>query len=932
MPAQAVPQAEKQIILRPTGFTTVEPTRFNETELLHLAAHVRGKEFDRNLLERALKEKYNYVLFPQLAHKEDRDCGTPLLQMVHAARLTKGATERIQADLDRLLDIDPGYTVQTYNTANFTFRYTTDAGTDQVLDPTLDTAVNVTLYNQPTIIGATVAGNGVPNYVERLGVIMEYALACFINPPYNFQNPAAGGRIPVTIEDTSPYLGWASPAGSISISRNLSDFYLNDTPIHELFHLVQFLYIITGSDYEWYEGTARLIPNTVNDLVNRWISSAYTNYAANPNQSLTTLGYDAAAFWEYILEQNTYQSSPADEPYVGIDALRSCWQRGQINGTLGMTTLIQAVEELPYYGQFKDFGYSWPSGTELCSNEVHFGNWLVANYTKDLANPGSDARFDYIEDEEAPTMPSVAKTSLTLAVGSPVNLAGQSVNTYAARYYDIAIGAGVSTIRVNFTAAAGFTDSLLQLVLIDSGNNLVDIIRTKSSTYERIIGNGAGTLNRIVAIVAGLSTGGTFSLQVQSVAAAPDIMITRWNSDAAREYERDPRGWCWNWDSPDIWVDTNDDGVQDYPAFGQANHLYIKVRNKGTADATGVTATFYYQDAGTILADTQWQPVLDKDPADPTATPQTLTFNVPAGSDYTGFVNWYMPVSWTSNHFCVKVQLTYAADGSPDNNMAMNNFNVIHLLHAELNFHVMVRNPFEFRTAVRLVPNLGGIHPKFLGTRGKQSATMYLEPREAKPIRLSLNVPALVKEMVADPVRVFSADAAAALKGRKFVDESEALRYLDGRTISFTQLVGERAVGGVSFKLVAETPAVGPASLNVSGRLARVEDRNQAEQRLEETDEARYIVTVRNPSGKLVRDVVVRLKAITPKPAGVYLFPDEIRVGDVGAEEKSADFTIITKRAESDSVRVQIDVEHSWTEEQREVLLTKTAVIPIEGD
>ncbi len=43
------------------------------------------------------------------------------------------------------------------------------------------------------------------------------------------------------------------------------------------------------------------------------------------------------------------------------------------------------------------------------------------------------------------------------------------------------------------------------------------------------------------------------------------------------------------WNSPDIWIDNNDDGIQDYPIFGQINHLYVRGWNVGGTTATNVS-------------------------------------------------------------------------------------------------------------------------------------------------------------------------------------------------------------------------------------------------------------------------------------------------------------------------------------------------------
>jgi len=795
----------------PHGLMRLEPTRLTPRELRQLCLHLRGRKFNEKILTKALKKHGMRLFKPKHGKPLEYECGTPYAKLIYNASQSPAIPAQVKADLEALMDIDPAYTVSTYDTPNFHIRYTTDAGSDQIRDPTVDTGGSVTLYNQPgVVIGNMTAGDGIPNYVEQIGIILEYALAQFISPTYGFPNPAAGGRIPVTLEDLAGVLGYAYPTPSIRLSRNLTDYYLNDTPIHELFHLIQFLYLFTGNFDEWYEGTARLIPNTVNDLVNRWMSSAYANYANNPNQSLTALGYDAAAFWEYVMEQRTYQTSPADEPYVGIDAIRSCWQAGQNAGTLGMNVLAQAIEALPLRSRFSDFWTSWPNRTDLHNNELTFGNWLIANFVKDLANTGPDRRFDYIEDEELPTMRSVFTTSRNLTTTAAVNLQGQSVNPWAARYYVINIGAGVQTIQLDFSAMSGggLTDCLLQVVLVDNANNIVDIIKSKSLNYQRIIGNPTGNLKQLVAIVAGLSTGGTFDLQANSVGAAPDIMITRWNTEAGREYQKNPMDQAYDWDSPDIWVDNDDDGAEDQAykeyqnSLGGSNHLYVRVRNKGTADAIGVLVRLYYQDASAGLRDDSWQAVMDKSPSDPTATQQSLTLDIPANSTASGFVNWYVPSS-ASTHFCIKAELVYAADGSVDNNVALNNFGVEKLLFRPIKVRLKLFNPHDIRRIAKVVPEFSFIDPRFIKPpKGINMNWIPIDSRNTRTVEFRIEIPALVKELRRNPIGAFRPQYTRMGEDMHFTSNEKALSFLHGRTITFNQTLDGLVVGGYSIKLM----------------------------------------------------------------------------------------------------------------------------------
>lgn len=50
------------------------------------------------------------------------------------------------------------------------------------------------------------------------------------------------------------------------------------------------------------------------------------------------------------------------------------------------------------------------------------------------------------------------------------------------------------------------------------------------------------------------------------------------------------------WGSPDLWIDNDDDGADDYPADGVDNHLWFRVRNSGPGELADVQVQLYYSD------------------------------------------------------------------------------------------------------------------------------------------------------------------------------------------------------------------------------------------------------------------------------------------------------------------------------------------------
>ena len=62
-------------------------------------------------------------------------------------------------------------------------------------------------------------GNGVPDYIEKLGFWLENAYSLYTNPPFSMRDPVTAGRIPVSVTGTSAGSagGGASAGGSLEL-------------------------------------------------------------------------------------------------------------------------------------------------------------------------------------------------------------------------------------------------------------------------------------------------------------------------------------------------------------------------------------------------------------------------------------------------------------------------------------------------------------------------------------------------------------------------------------------------------------------------------------------------------------------------------------------------------------------------------------------
>lgn len=136
------------------------------------------------------------------------------------------------------------------------------------------------------------------------------------------------------------------------------------------------------------------------------------------------------------------------------------------------------------------------------------------------------------------------------------------------------------------------------------------------------------------------------------------------------------------WTTIDIWVDNDDDGIEDTPIATSENHLYARVRNRGGQVVGSVQLVFYYADVATIGIG-GFDPNGDGDPKDGSFIyigSYTIPLLGPAGSDHAeaiGLVNWEILLP-TSDHWCVGVAALVnqpnEAEVDISNNIAFRNF------------------------------------------------------------------------------------------------------------------------------------------------------------------------------------------------------------------------------------------------------------------
>ncbi|MEO8179210.1 MAG: hypothetical protein ABI895_10295 [Deltaproteobacteria bacterium] len=703
-----LPQSDEVSVIGGQFVNLAAAAQLSTKELRGLYAHLRQRT--RELPRADLIRLAFPGIFTRRAPGDD--CGEGSFEAVRALLKERGDFDT--ADLD---DFPVGETVHTFFTARILVRYTTDAGANQV-NATVPAADAGVALSDGTVIG-TVRANLVnlhpsntevaPTYVQQVGIIAEHALARFL--AWGFRDPRNGAvRMEYRIlAQAAGVFGQTSGSWShVEVGPSNSTLQNLHTASHELFHQVQYRYNATTTRSGIYgalrEGGARLIEDSINDTPNRYVDTAQLIFST-PAESLvdfpvgtsTPIRYAAGLFWKYLAEQHSTQTAAANEPAIGIDSYRRVLEAtANVLGTdpgLGYdpAALRTARAGLPWYGSFDQFRYYDAAATQLDSHETTWSNYLVANFLHGTANPVLERRFEYMEDEDAVSWPgsAVAKLAalqslvqasdaLVLSQGSNISRSIVAQKAYSARYFRLTkAGPAPRMVRINFSASAAMTDPLVQVLRLGAGSALLDLHRSDRSTYSKTI--DLSGLSEVVVIVSARMNPGDYSIQFEELATASDVMVTRWNTRVGKEYEIDPRGWAWTWTSPDVMVDTDDDGLADSQVFfGVNNKLKLRLRNRGNAAANNIQVEFWYQKATPFLTAAGWLPVQDTALTTQTVTGESLAAAGQAGSEKWVSVDW-APVNDGTNHehWCVRALVTAVGDLNIDNKMVLSNFSSV---------------------------------------------------------------------------------------------------------------------------------------------------------------------------------------------------------------------------------------------------------------
>ncbi len=690
--------------------------RLQPTDLIDLYRFIRRPHrktpgFNPGLLERV----FPAFRWEQARHK---DCGENLADAVRQLLRERDADQQLaETDAD---DFPAGTTIKTFFTQNAEIQYTLDTGSDDlVADATMPTADAPYTSGGTTFLSCrgdhrdlhTDNTEVAPTYVQKVGLVAEYALALWQSPPFSLRTPWPASDTRQQYRILKQPAGLAGGANvswdHVEVGVDVNAVGLEFTPAHELFHRIQYKYNDTGTRAGIYgilrEGGARFNVESIHDPRNRYFASA-KEALDKPHESLlddeyassTDLNYAGGLFWKYVAEQHSSAVTAGSEPAIGVETYRAILEATATveasDPGLGYTVqaMRQTLNSLPWYNNFDRFNRI---GADVSSSETTWGNYLVANYLHGLIAPGDadyDRRFDYLEDGEnislVPYDGSITTTwkwedvqakvetanDITLAAGGSETRSETAFKTFAARYYRIRPDAGTAPnlLRVTYQSDSGMSDPLVQIVRLGTDQTFEDLHRSDATSWVKVI-NMDG-LEEVVVAVASREDPGDYTVTFEAENAASDVMITNWHSKVGTEYHVDSFGWGWVWSSPDVMVDTDGDGLMDDDVFFDENNtLKARIRNRGTTLANDIQLEFFYQKAAGGLSDAAWMPVTNQ-----AGVVQTIT-----GASLAAGVEQWFEVDWAPtndgsdhNHWCVKVVVTSAGDPNTDNKVAFNNF------------------------------------------------------------------------------------------------------------------------------------------------------------------------------------------------------------------------------------------------------------------
>jgi len=413
------------------------------------------------------------------------ECGEELFGALFAALSNPDISDATRDQVDALVDAFTPNLPDVYTSGHFKFYYTTS-----------DTDPNNNVTLEEIKATATILNNAWNNYVTNFTTPKHYVVS-------------GGCCADKKMIDVKVYYLGSTLYGSTSSSWdhiNLNSKYVvkdtckrKTTPVHELFHRVQYSYgYVTGTaNMSWaVEGTAAWSQKYKAPQVGDWMTRMNSGLNAPDRQLVSGRSYNACHFWCYLGQRGQGE----------VATINQVWSTFSTNGN-DMPNAVQSTIVARVTG---------------CNSFDQFAQWWnFANFYKDASN--ADAKYDYEEDEWTRTcdgvnygpLTSVPRTSLTLNIGSNITQSS-TVSPYGADYFEFAIGNTVTQVDIDVTTTA----TQFGYAVIELKNNAVQNYDLTPAggmqNYNYTKNFTAGALSHIVLMVVGNPDGGTYTVTASS--------------------------------------------------------------------------------------------------------------------------------------------------------------------------------------------------------------------------------------------------------------------------------------------------------------------------------------------------------------------------------------------------------------------------------
>jgi hypothetical protein len=528
-----------------------------------------------------------------------------------------------------------------------------------------------------------------PEYIQKIQILLEYLHSTFTSSPLNLKDPGASQKISVYIQNygtctISPQTNIAS----FTLNSNLSDSEIFDKCFGALINITRQRYIqisklvSSTAPYAWTATMETLIKDYL--LSTQTSQTMLSNYILNTQRSLDSPD-GTAAIWLYACTQYQAKENNSKDPQ-GLGFINDFYTRSQNidpTQTLDFKTFLNTVSK----GGFSDFVYS-TTKMDLYTDETFYGNLILATAGKVVSTLANDNRYTFLTPSSA--KPTYTQHTLSTST-NPLKITGKLAVPYAINYQLVTLDQSVNFLKLDLNVT-GAKSWLLQLVLLDSNDKLVDIIKSDKTQFSRGIGLRGGKIRKLLLCEAATDTAATYNLTLTSSGPACDLLITKWNRADAQEATINPLS-GWTWDTPDIYLTSEDNSTPIDVINIQKNVnsiIHFEVHNHGNLAADNTTISFYYL-AGNPLPDKGWIPlqIVDK----PTGENKVVLPTIPTNSKVQGTLKWFCPfrdqlVFEKAQTVSFLAEINSIADTSPDNNRAIKN-------HAVTN--AKVANPPSFK-------------------------------------------------------------------------------------------------------------------------------------------------------------------------------------------------------------------------------------------